>query len=329
MNRYFILIVSIFVLFFFIKYFNNYNLNNNCYISKNKALIIENNNYHYECLGIGIEFLSTKYSDIDVYLKHYNESDDAKKWFAFFEENYKNKINLNLISCINYNYSDYEHIFNTTLITADHKIYSQKYSGLIHCNNCDKENIDFIIKYKDYDAYSLSSLIKYVPVIKSYFTLYPNNIHSYNNDFFPDINYFIVTSYAQINFNNLNNILLLLDKKLIYSSRSIPKFEYSNILPHENIDTNNLIKCLLYKKIIFYVKDDSHFYLDRTSGILHLASSFNTPIYIPRKLYNLYPQYHNFNFIPFNSDDHLISLLRYNYNNYYDKYYDKYYNNRF
>jgi hypothetical protein len=33
----------------------------------------------------------------------------------------------------------------------------------------------------------------------------------------------------------------------------------------------------------------------------------------------------NFNFIPFNSDDHLISLLRYNYNNYYDKYY----NNKF
>ena len=112
MNRSFILFVSIFILFFFIKYFNNYNLNNNCHISKNKALLIENNNYHYECLGIGIEFLSTKYSDIDVYLKHYNESDDAKKWFAFFEENYKNKINLNLISCINYKYSDYEHIFN-------------------------------------------------------------------------------------------------------------------------------------------------------------------------------------------------------------------------
>lgn len=326
MNRYFILFIFIFIfiflLFIHIKYFNDYKLNCNNYKSMNKALIIENNNYHYECLGIGIEFLSTKYTNIDVYLKYYNESDDAKKWFTFFVENYKNKINLNLISCIN---SDYEYIFNTTLITTDHKIYSQKYGGLIHCNNCDEENANFIIKYNNYDAYSLSKLIKYVPVIKNYFTLYHNNLHSYNNDFFPNINYFIITSYPQVNFNNLNNILLLLDKKIIYSSRSIPEIEYSNILLHQNIDTNNLIKCLLYKKIIFYIKNDSNFYLDRTSGILHLAISFNTPIYIPRKLYNIYPEYHNFNFIPFDSDNHLISLLRYNYNNYYDKYY----NNKF
>jgi hypothetical protein len=186
----------------------------------------------------------------------------------------------------------------------------KKYGGIIHCNDCDDINYNFINKYKYYDSFSLSKLINYIPVMKNYFTLYRNNLSNYINNFYSEINYFLVTPHNNINFYRLDNILSINNHKLIYSSRTLPYDQnYNNILFHNYISTNDLIKCLLYKKIIFYIKRNSYLYKDRTSGLLHLAASFNTPIYIPIKLYDLYPEYHKFNFIPYSSDKDLISLL--------------------
>jgi len=281
-----------------------------------KGLIIQLHNYHNEYIGIAIEyFIKMKY-EIYIYQTPYN-----KEWITFFKANY-----IGFPIYITENLKEtYDYVFYTTLTEMYQiKYLSDNIGGIIYKNISN----DSLHKFNKIDMFSLSSSVNGTK-IKNYFNLNKQILRSkqYKNNFYPESEYFIISDLDEkekindsinhiLNLSLITTIFSQQKKKCLITSKhkdssiinrmfNATTYLYkSNVIIHNEINVTDLIKCFMYKKIILIDSDQIIF-----SPVLYLAASFNTPIYLNNKVYKKYPEYEEFNFIPYKSDEHLYELL--------------------
>lgn len=306
-----------------------------------KGIIVEISAIHYEYIGIAIEyFLKNGYESVDLYLPN-QLLEYGNEWITFFTINYKFKIKLNLVEKCR---GKYDYAFYITLLDEP-KLFvdSYRYGGIIYDNS--ENTLKYMINNKHIDQFSITPLIQSEKYIMKYFiaelTLKVNPM--YINNYYPEVNYFIVDdSENPMNISKIKNIFTKLNKKWIYISKNKPtdlytqvsnvltpylksqnemlssylntpstilsSFVSSNMIESFNIHPTALIKCFLYKKCIYLPNTISN----NTSRLFYLGASFNTPFYLPSTILDKYPEYNNFKFIPFNTDDNLFYLLEQN-----------------
>lgn len=268
--------------------------------SLKKSLIVQICNYHYECLGIAINYVEkhTKSKEIDIYFPA-KESD----YIQFMRHNFDN-LKLNYVR--NLQTTNYDLIFFMTSHDANHfieacmkphNIQASKMVCISHITNLRHEYITNM---------SLTPLCAF-PILE--FPLFKSSVRTfYSDSFYPEIDLFYTGDPLRANFEALNNCLVSKNKKLLFISYNKIDNVYSNIVSVSNIHETDMIRCFLYKKAIFWPRENTWYTIDRIGGIIHLAVSFQTPLYILDEVYKYYKQYKNL--IPFNksSDDILQTL---------------------
>jgi len=310
-----------------------------------KGIIIELNNIHYEYIGIAIEyFLKNEYESVDLYLpKHLLEN--SNEWINFFTTNYKFKIKLNLVEKF---ICKYDYAFYITLLDEP-KLYvdAYKYGGILYENS--ENTLKYMLNNKHIDQFSMTPLIQTDKYIMNYFsvdlTIKVNPM--YVNNYYPEINYFILDDNENpMNISKIKEIFTKLNKKWLYISKKksiylytqvsdvltpyfkshneiwasylntpstiLSSFINTNITEIINIHPTALIKCFLHKKCIYLPDKTNSKNQHITSRLFQLGASFNTPFYLPKTILDNYPEYNNFKFIPFNTDNNLFYLLESN-----------------
>jgi hypothetical protein len=271
--------------------------------------------YHYECIGMAVEYLLANYKQesIDLYIP--NMLDCDKCIMNFFIDNYKDIIDISVVNKI---FNEYNSIFFLTSDSYDKINLQCKYNsigGIAHDN-------DYFIKIKSTDNTSTiiaeNLTIRYMDTSRRYipfqFRLLIDKdkyISMATLDKYNDIKYFFTGWVDQINLNSLQSLLASINVKMIfvYKRGNINTNQYKNIIFLNNINFIDLIYLFLTKKLIFYPNKNS-IYQELCSGSFHLAASFNTPALIPEQIYKnhnlkLYP-----NFIPYNSNHIIIKHLK-------------------
>jgi len=289
-------------------------------IHPKKALIIQLKNYHHEYIGIVIEYLlELNYNEIYIY-----ETPQNKEWIEFFKSN---KYGYPIYTT-NSTGVEYDYVFYITLSEMyQTSIISNKKGGIID-GMIDKT------KNKLNSEIEIFSLLSnnFGKKIKNYFNFNREilTLNKYRNNFYPEIEYFVINDMDHkekihdsishiLNLSLLSSFFANNNKKCLLTSKykdsssinyifnSTTYLYNSNITIHNEIKITDLIKCFLYKKIILIDNDENNNILP---SVLYLATSFNTPIYLSQNLYNKFPEYREFNLIPYSSDEHLYDLLK-------------------
>ena len=285
-----------------------------------RCIMIELSDYHYEYIGIALEYLiRNRYDIIELYLpgKHISNNEE---WITFFKNNYY-KYEIKIVDTIN---GKYDYAFFTTMIYQN-KIHvdANKFGGIIHNN--DNESIKYMYDYSNsniFDFFSISPLIKNTVILNTFglrFNIKLNPL--YENNFYSDIDYFMVGDINKLDLDALKNIFNKINKKCLFISKYrkdnflvktkksiIDYFYESNVIELMDVHPNDLIKCFTYKKGIFIPKANDY-NTSKSSRMIHLSVSFNTRLYLPTNIYNIYPMYHSFDFISYDSIPKLVELL--------------------
>ena len=276
-----------------------------------RSLIIELVPWHYECIGMAVEYLLSNYTQdtIDLYIPNILYYD--KDIIDFFIDNYKDIIH---ISVVNELFNEYNSIFFLTSDSYDKINLPCKYNsigGIAH-------DTDYLIKDKNAENLTIRYMDTSRRYIPFHFRLLINkekyismaSISKYNY-----IKYFITGNLSTINLDRLQTLLesIRLTIICIYKRGNININNYKNIIFLKDINIIDILYVFMTKTLIFYPYNNS-IYETICSASFHLAASFNTPALIPEKIYKNHNLKEYSNFISYNSDNIIINHIQENCN---------------
>jgi hypothetical protein len=275
-----------------------------------KSLILQKLDGHYECLGIGVQYIldnSPTCDGIDIYfgmtptaMKH----SWRKDWFDAISKVYPT-VKFTLLK----KFEDKEYDFFFCLTGSDYAPYYSKWfesfaikplhkACIAHRDNqivADFTNLTLTPSI----PCELVKLPKYREALMSFF---PNN-------FLPTVPFFTVGNLNRMDLPSIQTTLAKVDKTMILCYQDVPRnlTHLNKLIPKNRISVPDLIKCFLYKKGIMCTKPGSVYESEICSGIIHLAISFDTTLFIPTNVGKLYTHAHTFTL--FDDYKHLESLL--------------------
>ena len=248
-----------------------------------RCSIVQYTKQHAECIGLAVEFLLNKYKCNQIDILIYEKDNLGKEWFEFFKINYKGLVKLDKITEIN---GVYDTMFFLT--SSDYFINSGSHNafGLVH-------QADKIIDCKEFRNLSICPFIDSCELIPFNFRFMLNKYSK--SLFYSDIDFFVTGWQEHLDLHTLNDLLRKQDIKCLYISKRYETHKtYSNLIFCERITTMGLIDCFLHKTCIFIPKMDGVYMNERISGCIHLCYSFGTPLFLPYKCKEKYPECANF-----------------------------------
>lgn len=262
-----------------------------------KSLIVQFADRHAECIGIVVEYLLRDNPEsIDVFLGAQDTNTDV--WFDFFKRNYSDIIKLDRI----YIFPQKEYLYTKAIfLTSSDYLMIDKLNPIIN-----------LIHYRDMGGlvhqYSAGVFrtnyinLAFTPLIAveqiSMKFRFIKEKHSYDNSFYPPIPFFMTGWAEHVDFETINKMFQDNNMKCIFITKrekdAVLNIGLSNIVFLQNISTDDLIRCFLYKTCVFCPYTENLYNKERISGCIHLAASFNTKIYLPLDIKEIYGGYNNF-----------------------------------
>ena len=262
-----------------------------------KSLIIQFADKHAECIGIVIEYLLRDNPEsIDVFLGAKDTNTDL--WFEFFKRNYNDIVKLERIEVFpqkTYLYTKAIFLTSSDYLMIDklnpiiNLIHYRDMGGLVHQYNAGVFRTNYI-------NLAFTPLIP-VEQISMKFRFIKDK-HTYSNSFYPSIPFFMTGWAEHVDFETIDKRFQDNNMKCIFITKrekdSALNIGLSNIVFLENISTDDLVRCFLYKTCVFCPNKENLYNKERISGCIHLAASFNTKLYLPLDIKEIYSSYHNF-----------------------------------
>jgi hypothetical protein len=260
-----------------------------------RSVILQHNKYHYECLGIGVQYIldnSKEMTGIDIYISFPDEPfgvawiELLKKAFPTIDiqqiKGFSNKPYDIYFLASSFEVSHLNTVFFSRLTKKPLRVV-----GIAHYR---KDAKPWTISLTPCIPRPLAALPNYGKHLMEYFP----------NDFFPEIEYFSTGNPCHLNVAGFTSFIDSHSIPFLFLSRAFPFKKTKNIVFCLKTSVENLIKCFLYKKGIMFPKSNCIYEKEQGSGLIHLAYSFQTRLYAPLRIKSIY-----------NSHENIIGFLKY------------------
>jgi hypothetical protein len=262
-----------------------------------KSLIIQFADRHAECVGIVVEYLLRDNPEsIDIFLGAKDKNTDT--WFNFFKRNFSDIIKLERIDI----FPQKAYLYRKAIfLTSSDYLMIDKLNPIIDLI----QYVDMgglVHQYKSGVFRSNYINLAFTPLIAvdqiSMKFRYFKEKHNYDNSFYPSIKFFMTGWAEHVDFETINEMFKSWDINCLFISKrekdAVINVGLSNIIFLQNISTDDLLRCFLFKKCIFCPKTGDLYSKERISGCIHLAASFSTKLYLPKDIKEVYSNFDNF-----------------------------------